>query len=392
MAAMLPPAAEPAGRYDPGMIPMFRPCADEAETEAVAEVLRTRWWGLGPRTAEFEGRFADYVGARHCVGVNSGTAALLLGLVSLDVEGGEVITTSLTFISTNHAIIHAGARPVFADIDPETLCVDPSDVERLITPRTRAVVAVDYAGHPADLDALLEVAHGHGLPLLEDGAHACGSVYRGRHVGSIADVTCFSFHAVKNLAMGEGGGLTTDDSDRAARLRNLRWLGLTRDAWTRFQSGVASGRQAWDYDLAEIGFKANMGDIQAAIGLVQLSKLDRMNARRREVAAAYTRAFWELPWLRTPVARPDVVSSWHLYVVRVPERDRFMAHLREAGVESSVHYRPTHLYAAYGEFARPLPVVESVWPELVTLPMFGCITDEEVGQVIDAVASFEPGA
>jgi perosamine synthetase len=369
-----------------GMIPIFRPFSGQEEIDAVADVLRSGWWGLGPKTLEFERRFAEYVGAPHCVGLNSGTAALLLGLVSLDVEGGEVISPSLTFVSTNHAIVQAGARPVFADVEPETLTLDPADVESLITPRTRAILAMDYAGHPADLDRLLAIARAHGIALVEDAAHSCGASSRGRRVGSIADVTCFSFHAVKNLAMGEGGGITLADDDRAARLRRLRWLGLSRDTWQRSDKRIYS----WDYQLEELGFKAHLSDIPAAIGLVQLARLDDLNARRRAVAEAYTAAFADLDWLETPTERPDVRSSWHIYAVRLADRDRFIAHLAGRGVASSVHYRPNHLYPIYQPYTRSLPMTEAIWARLVTLPLFPGLTDDEVAQVIDAVRSFEP--
>lgn len=383
---MLAPTTRPASRYHRVVIPMFRPFVGQEEIDAVAEVLRSGWWGLGPKTAEFEQRFEDYVGACHCVGTSSGTAALLLSLVSLDVEGGEVISPSLTFVSTNHAILHAGARPVFGDVDPETLTLDPRDVGRLITPRTRAVVAMDYAGHPADLDALLELAHGHGIPLVEDAAHACGASYRGRRVGSMADVTCFSFHAIKNLAMGEGGAITLADDERAERLRRMRRLGLSQDSWER-----SKGRTyIWDYGLVELGFKAHLSDIPAAIGLVQLARLDQTNGRRRAIATAYTAAFADLGWLETPIERPDVSSSWHLYTVRVDARDRFMAHLAEREVGSGVHFRPNHLYPLYQPFARPLPVTEAIWTRLVTMPLFPGMTDAEIDQVIEAVRSFKP--
>jgi len=368
------------------VIPIFRPLSGQEEIDAVTEVIRSGWWGMGPRTSEFERRFAEYVGTGHCVGVNSGTAALLLGLISLDVRGGEVISPSLTFVSTNHAILQAGARPVLADVDPETLTVDPTDVERLITPATRAIVAVDYGGHPADLDALLDLARQHGIPFLEDAAHACGATHRGRRVGSIAAVTCFSFHAVKNLAMGEGGGITVADEDRAARLRQLRWLGLTRDTWER----AGSAGHSWDYDLAELGHKANMNDIAAAIGLVQLGRLEATNARRREIAEAYTAGFADLGWCRTPAERPEARSSWHLYAIRVPARDRFVAHLAECGVGCGAHYYPNHLYELYRPYARPLPVTEAAWPQLVTIPLFPGLTDGEVDQVVEAVRSFRP--
>jgi perosamine synthetase len=368
------------------MIPVFRPCVGQEEIDAVTEVLRSGWWGLGPKTAEFERRFAEYVGARHCVGVNSGTAALLLGLTALGVEGGEVITPSLTFVSTNHAIVQAGARPVFADVEPATLTIDPEEVERLITPQTKAIMAVDYAGHPANLDALTELAKSRRIALIEDAAHSCGAACDTRRVGSIADVTCFSFHAVKNLAMGEGGGLTLADDEKAERLRRLRWLGLSRDTWDR----SAGSSYSWDYQLTELGFKAHLSDIPAAIGLAQLARLDETNSRRRAIAENYSTAFADLDWLRTPIERPGCTSSWHIYAVRLDDRDRFMAHLAERGVASSVHYRPNHMYEAYRPFARPLPVTETIWQRLVTLPLFPGLTDEEVGQVINAVRSFQP--
>jgi perosamine synthetase len=368
------------------VIPIFRPFVGQEEIDAVAEAIRSGWWGLGPRTGEFERRFAEFVGAGHCIGTNSGSAALLVGLTLLDVDGGEVISPSLTFVSTNHAIVQTGARPVFADVDPVTLTIDPAEVERLIGPRTRAIVAVDYAGHPSDLDGLLAVGRAHGVPLLEDAAHACGAVYRGRRVGSIADVTCFSYHAVKNLAMGEGGSVTLEDPERAARARRLRWLGLTRETWDR----IHSTGHSWDYDLAEFGFKANMSDINAAIGLVQLDRLEATNARRREIAAAYSSAFADLGWLETPVLRPDIQSSWHLYAIRTNDRDGLAAHMAERGVATGVHYRPNHLYGPYAPYTRSLPVTEAIWPRLLTLPMFPGLTDTEVDQVVEAVRTFEP--
>ena len=367
------------------MIPVFRPTAGPEEEAAVAEVLRSGWWGLGPKTAEFEARFAEAVGAGYCVGTNSASMALLLSLAALDLAGREVITTALTFVSTNHAIVHAGGTPVFADVDHHTLTIDPAEVERLITPRTAAVMVVDYGGHPAELRTIVELARAHGLTVVEDAAHACGAIYRGQAVGSIADLTCFSFQAVKNLAMGEGGGITVADASMAERLRRLRWLGLSEGTWER----TGTNRYRWDYGLEEIGYKGHLSDIPAAIGLVQLRRLPAANDRRRTIARRYSEAFAELDWLTRPVELDHVRSAWHLYAVRVPERDRFIDHMANLGVATSVHYKPTHLYPQYAPYTRPLPVTESVWQRLVTLPLFPGLTDEEIQQVIDAVWSFD---
>jgi perosamine synthetase len=367
------------------VIPVFRPSSGPDEEAAVAEVLRSGWWGLGPKTAEFEARFAEAVGAAHCVGTSSASMALLLSLAALDLAGREVITSALTFVSSNHAILQAGGRPVFADVDPATLTIDPAEVERLITPRTAAVLVVDYGGHPAELDSIGEVARTHGLTVVEDAAHACGATYRGRPVGSIADLTCFSFHAVKNLAMGEGGGITVADAGTADRLRRMRWLGLSQSTWER----TGPGGYRWDYDLEEIGWKCHLSDIPAAIGLVQLRRLPQANERRRAIARRYSEAFADLGWLTTPVELDHVRSAWHLYAVRVPERGRFIEHLASRGVATSVHYKPTHLYRQYAAYARALPVTEAAWHRLVTLPLFPGLTDDEVGQIIDAVRDFD---
>lgn len=368
------------------MIPVFRPSVTQDEIDAVAEVLRSGWWGIGPRTEEFETRFAAAAGAAEAIGTSSGTASLLLALAALDVDGREVVTTALTFVATNHAILQAGARPVFADVEPDTLTIDPAAVERAITPRTGALMVVHYGGHPAAMDELRQIAVRHGLPIVEDAAHACGATYRGRPVGSLSRLTSFSFHAVKNLAMGEGGAITTDDTDLAERIRRLRWHGLTRGTWAR----SAPSSYAWDYDLAEIGFKAHLSDVAAAIGIVQLRRLEALNGRRREIVGLYRAGLADLDWLELPTERPEVRSSWHLFAVRLADRDRLIAHLAERGVSASVHYRPTHLYRPYRPYATSLPITEREWQRLVTLPLFPDLTAVEIDQVIDSVRSFRP--
>lgn len=369
------------------MIPVFRPVVGPEEIEAVTEVLRSGWWGLGPKTREFEECFAAAVGAAGCVGTSSGTAALELSLATLDLAGREVVTPSLTFVSTSHAILHQGGKPVFADVDPVTLTLDPADVERRLTRATAAIMVVHYGGHPADMDRLSDLAAARGLAIVEDAAHATGARYRGRPVGSLSTLTCFSFQAVKNVAMGEGGAITTSDLGLAGRLRRLRWLGLDRDTWTRAESGT---RYSWDYDLAEVGYKAHLSDIPAAIGLVQLARLPGTNARRRAIAGQYAAGLADVPWLELPTEQPWAESAWHMFVVRVPDRDRFIGHLAERGVASSVHYRPNHLYGPYRRYATFLPVTERVWPTLVTLPLFPGLVDDEVEQIIQAVRSFRP--
>jgi perosamine synthetase len=369
------------------MIPVFRPSCSEEEIRLVTEVLRSGWWGLGPRTKAFEDAFAAYVHARHGVALNSATAGLHLGLRALGIEGREVITPSMTFVSTNHTIIHNNAVPVFADIQADTLNIDPDDVERKITKKTAAIIAVHYGGHPCDLDRIRAIAAAHTLPVLEDAAHACGAWYGDQPIGSISEFTSFSFHAVKNLATGDGGMLTTNDPDLDARVRRSRWLGINKDTWTRADDG---GNYAWAYNVEEFGFKSHMNDITAAIGLAQLGRLDQTNARRRAVAAQYTAALRGLAWLQLPIEKPGVRSAWHNYVVRVADRDTFMKHLNDRGVSTGMHYIPNHLYDLYKPYTTALPVTEREWTKLVTLPLYPDLSDTEVQTVIDAVSSYRP--
>jgi len=367
------------------VIPVFKPSCSEAEIDAVAEVLRSGWWGLGPKTAEFETAFANYIGVADSVGLNSGTAALHLGLMALDVKGGEVVTTPMTFVSTNHAILYNRATPVFCDVEADTMNIDPGWVERSVSERTRAIVVVHYGGHPVDLEAIRRIAAPRGIPVLEDAAHACGARYKGVPVGRDADMACFSFHAVKNLAMGEGGAVVARDPALVARLRKLRWLGINKNTWERSADGQS---YSWAYNVEEVGFKYHLNDIPAAIGLAQLARLDQLNERRRAIVAQYDAAFATLDWLVRPVEKPYAYSSRHNYVVKVPRRDEFMRFLAARGVMTGMHYIPNHLYDTYKPFTRRLPVVEREWTRLVTLPLYPSMAESEVAQVIDAVQAF----
>ncbi len=370
------------------MIPIFRPWFDDAEVEAVREVLLSGWVGPGQKVEELETRFAHYVGAKHAISVNSCSAALLLALKTLDVAGGEVITTPLTFVSTNHAILQNGATPVFCDIDPETLNIDPKAIAAHFTPRTRAIVVVHFAGHPCDMDAILAIANPRGIPVVEDAAHASGARYKDRMIGGVGTVTCFSFDARKNLSTCDGGMLTTNDSALAARARKLRWMGISRGTWDRFRKNRAEPR--WEYEVGELGYKCYMNDLNAAIGLVQLGKLASANAQRREIFLRYERAFAGLNWLQTPIEKPEVRSAMHAYVARVPHRDGLIDHLGQRDIDAGVHYKPCHLFEVYKPYRAALPITDAVWPHLVTLPMFPSMTESEIGQVIAAIRDFQP--
>lgn len=373
-------------------IPVFRPFSTNEEAEAVAEVLRSGWWGQGPKTLEFEQRFAEFVGAKHAVSVNSATAALHLSLLLANVKGGEVITTPMTFVSTNHAILYAGGIPVFADIEADTLNIDPECIVKRITPRTRAIMVVDYGGHPANLDAIHEIADSFHLMVIEDAAHAAGSQYKGKPVGSISPLTCFSFHPVKNLATGDGGMITLANDEWDARLRRLRWMGINKDTWVRSRDKDSS-QYSWQYDVDEVGFKCHSNDIMSAIALIQLRRLPEMNARRREIARMYDDGLCHLDWLQLPLQIADVLSAQHNYVVRCDDRDALEQWLHARRISTGMHYIPNHLHAVYKPYVRgALPVVEREWTRLLTLPLFPALTDDEVVYIIDCIREFEPMA
>jgi perosamine synthetase len=361
-------------------IPVFRPYWNEEEIAAVTAVINSGWWGQGPVTAQLEQEFAAYVGAPYAVAVNSCTAALHLSLIVEGVgPGDEVITPALTFVSTNHAVRYVGATPVFADVEPDTLCINPVDVARKVTPRTKAVIAVHYGGHPADMDRLHALARLHNLIVIEDAAHAAGAEYHGRKVGSISPYTCFSFHAVKNMASGDGGMITLHDEEATARLRRLRWLGIDKDTWQR-----SEGNYRWDYEVNEVGYKYNFNDILASIALVQLHRLDSANTRRREICAMYDQGLAEPP-LKRPVERPGCVSARHNYVVRTDSAAALSGYLRERGISTGLHYVPNDMHPVYQESAADLPVTHREWQRMVTLPLYPAMSNDDVRRVIDAV-------
>lgn len=370
------------------MIPIFKPWMGKEEIEAVAQVLESGWIGLGPRTKEFEERFAQYIGTKFAIGVNSGTAALRLAINVLGINSGEIITTPITFVSTAHVILYNNATPVFADVQEDTLNIDPNDIEKKITPLTRAIIPVHYGGHPCDMDEILKIASEHNLYVIEDAAHACGAEYKGKKAGSLSDFGCFSFHAVKNLATGDGGMITTDNEVAYQKLRMLRWVGINADTAQRSQSGYS-----WYYEVEHLGFKEHMNDIIAAIGLAQLKKLDKGNAKRRQIVSRYNQALKDLDWIQTPTERDYVRSSLHNYAIKVTrgDRNKLISYLAEKGISAGVHYMPLYLHPFYKVkgISGHCSTADEVWQKVVLLPLYPDMTDEDIDKIIEAVRNFE---
>ncbi len=372
------------------LLPYGRQWIDEDDLGAVLEVLRSGWITTGPKVAEFEEALAAYVGAKHAVSFSSGTAALHGAAFAAGIEpGDEAITTPMTFCATANCVLYQGAKPVFADICPDTLNIDPDEVARHITPRTKAIVPVDYAGHPADLDAILKLADRHGLVVIEDACHALGADYNGRQVGTVSHMTVFSFHPVKHITTGEGGMVTTDDAELTRRLQMFRNHGIDSDTHQR------QADKQWYYRMVALGYNYRLTDIGCALGLSQLRRLDINLARRREIAQRYTAAFQGIPGLLPPAMRPDVNPAWHLYPIRlhlkklrVGRTDVFRA-LRSENIGVNVHYIPVHLHPYYrerfGYQDGDYPVAEEAYERLISLPMFHGMSDQDVEDVIQAV-------
>ncbi|HXG42063.1 MAG TPA: DegT/DnrJ/EryC1/StrS aminotransferase family protein [Dehalococcoidia bacterium] len=374
-----------------GFIPFSRPTIDEDEIAEVAQALRDGWVTEGPRVKRLEDQFREAVGARHAIATASGTAALHVALAAAGVgPGDEVITTPFTFVATVNAVRYVGATPVLADIDVHDYDLSPEAVERRLSPRTRAIIPVHMAGQPCRMDELLRLAAGQGAVVIEDAAHAAGASYRGRPIGSIAPMTAFSFYASKNMTTGEGGMLTLGDDGLAERARLLAHQGLTRDSWARY-----SRNGHWHYDVPELGFKCNLSDVAAAIGIHQLRKLPDFLAARQRVASLYDRALADLEEVELPRVRPEVRHAWHLYIVRLRTemltigRDEFIALLGQRGIAASVHYIPVHHFSYYrrllGDLSGELPNTERVAPCVVSLPIYPALRDEEALTVAEAV-------
>ena len=351
-------------------IPIFRPSCSPTEIEGVTRVLESGWWGLGPKTAEFEKRFAELIGVKYAVGVTSCTVALDLAIKAHDIKDGEVIVPALTFVSTALAPLYNNNKIVFADIDEETLCIDWEDVQAKITPKTKAVIPVWYAGRYIKPPILPE-----GITIIEDAAHACGTKDAGTE-----HTACWSFHAVKNLATGDGGMITTNNPEIYKKLLALRWCGIDKTTWERTQK-----KYGWDYSIEEVGYKAHMNDITAALGLAQLGRLDQLNANRKLRVLEYKEGLKGLDWIKLP--NYDPAMSWHLLAARVKDRDRFIDYLLAHGISAGVHYKPLNTYNIFPH--TELPITDKVWLELVTLPLFPDLSDEEMNYILTTIRRFE---
>ena len=372
-------------------LPPLGPYLGEEEWNEVLDTLQSGWITMGPKTRRFEELFAEYVGSRHAIAVSSCTAGLHLALVAGGIgPGDEVITTPLTFCSTANVVVHQGAVPILADVRVDTFNMDPEEMRKKMTPRTKAIIPVHLAGQPCEMDEIRAIAEERGLLVIEDAAHAMGAKYKGRMIGTISDVTVFSFYATKNLTTGEGGMITTEDEELAERTRILRLHGISADAWKRY-SAVGS----WYYEVLFPGYKYNMTDIQASLGIHQLAKQEKFLEVRQQYTKMYTDAFKDLPEVITPVVKDYVRHAWHLYIIRLDlerltiDRDQFIEALRKENIGSSVHFIPLHLHPYYGErysFKKgDFPVAESLYEGIVTLPMYPKMSVEDVEDVIRAV-------
>ena len=371
-------------------IPFHLPSIGDEEVQEVADVLRSGWLTTGPRTAQFEKDFAAYVDSDHALAVNSCTAGLHVALAGLGIgRGDEVITTPLTFCSTVHTILHTGAKPVLADVGADGN-IDPEEIERAITPRTRALLPVHLAGLPCEMDAIWDIARRHGLLVVEDAAHAAGTRYAGRLIGAgrgersepASDATAFSFYATKNMTTGEGGMVTSPNETLAARMRMLSLHGMNRDAWNRY-----SERGNWYYEVAEPGFKYNLTDVQSALGIHQLRKLESFIETRTRYAEIYRQELGDLAEVELPAERPGTRHAWHLYILRLNldllniDRQGFIASLRNKGVGTSVHFIPIPLHPYFARLRlgeRRCDFALELYPRLVSLPLYPAMTEDQV--------------
>jgi len=375
----------------PQEVPFFRADIGDEEIDSVIQTLKSGWLTSGPKVKQFETEFAEFVGAKYAIAVNSATAGLHLALEAHQIgPGDEVLVPTVTFAATAEVVIHLGARPVLVDCDPATLNICLEDMKRKTTSKTRAIMPVHYAGQPCPMDEIGEFAKEKNLVVIEDSAHAFPAAYKGRMIGSLSPVTCFSFYANKTITTGEGGMITTDDEALANRMRQMSLHGLSRSAWNRF-----GAKGSWYYEIEAPGYKYNLSDIAAAIGIGQLHRANDFLAGRRSAALQYAEALASTPSVELLTTSPDVDHAWHLLVMKVQteklsiDRSDFIVQLNEAGIGTSVHYTPLHLHPLYrdryGYKPEDLPNAAAIFEQIISLPIFSAITSEQVAYVADNV-------
>ena len=370
------------------MIPYGKQTIEQDDIQAVGDVLKSDFLTTGPKIAEFEQTVADYVGAKYAVAISNGTSALHAACFAAGIgPGDEVITTPLTFAASANCVLYCGGTPVFADVDPKTYNIDSEDIRRKITDRTKAIIAVHLAGQPCDMDAIHSLAREYGLIVIEDGAHALGSVYKGKRVGSISDMTTFSFHPVKPITTGEGGMIVTDNEDFYKKMFLFRSHGITRD-----DSMMTRNDGPWFYQQFDLGYNYRITDIQCALGCSQMKKLDRFLARRKEIVARYNEAFADCDNIITPYQLSDTESGWHLYIVQVKNCDRrqVFENMREKGIGVNVHYIPVYMHPYYQEHGYEnvhCTNAEEIYSHIISLPLYPGLTFEQQDYVIDTLKS-----
>lgn len=369
-------------------VPFYRPYIDHEEVKEITSAIDSEWLTKGPKTKEFEQKFAHFVNSKHAVGLNSCTAGLHLAQLAIGIQpGDEVITTPYTFIATANTIIHCGAKPIFVDIDPQTMNIDPNKIEAKITPKTKAIIPVHFAGYPCDMNQIKEIADRYKIKVIEDAAHAVYTKYYDKMVGSIGDITCFSFYATKNLCTGEGGMITTDDEELADRIGIYGLHGMSKNAWNRY-----TDKGSWFYEVQYPGYKYNMADLQASLGLAQLKKLEEMQNLRKKIADAYQNAFLGLENIKVPHDDANHRHAWHLYVIRLEEsflkitRDEFIEKLKEAGIGTSVHFIPIPFHPYYRKLGYNIddyPHTKNAYEGAISLPLFPGMTQDQNDYVIE---------
>jgi len=370
-------------------VPLFKPYIGKEELEGLKKIFDTGWIGLGPNTAKFETMFANYVGSRVAIGTNSATSALHLALEIFDLKEGEVLVPTVTFVSTAHVVeYNSQLRVKFVDVD-YTLCMDLQDLQRKLSSKTKAIIPVHLGGQACKMDEILKIVKSYNpdIKVIEDCANAAGGNYKGKKLGTWGDIGCFSFEAKKNMTTGDGGMLTTDIGSMRDRLKRLRWVGMDKDTWKRFSTDDS---YSWYYEIKELGYKYNMNDIAATIGIEQLKKLEKVNKRKSEIMKRYNAGLKDLGWLKIPEYYDLEEGSYWLYIVKVKERDKFFDYLGQNGITAGVHFMPIHLHPYYKKkYQVTLPESERIWPEIISLPLFYELSDEMVDYVIRKIKNFK---